>query len=394
MWAVPTLVVAVFVGFGCVRVMFPSVSPSSVDVLIPRPAATATMAAGRPTSVAAVFGSFAPAPVGTATAPPARPTHPSGRTGVIVTPSPPPLPVPPAPAGGNPFTVATLYVDPNSDAMAAVARLRGSAPANAATLNRIANTSHADWFGGDTANPGAVQTRVAGRVSEIRAAGALPVLVAYAIPNRDCGGYSEGGAGDADAYRAWIAAFAAGIGRGPAVVILEPDAISQTDCLSTADRQTRYSLLGNAVDALARTGVTVYLDAGNATWRSVAETATRLRAAGVDRARGFALNVSNFDETADERGYGAAVAAALGGTSHFVIDTSRNGLGPASGNIWCNPPGRALGVRPTDNTGDPLVDAYLWIKVPGESDGTCNGGPAAGKWWLDYALGLAGRATG
>ena len=35
----------------------------------------------------------------------------------------------------------------------------------------------------------------------------------------------------------------------------------------------------------------------------------------------------------------------------------------------------------------PLVDAFLWIKTPGESDGTCSGGPAAGKWWGEYALG-------
>jgi hypothetical protein len=31
--------------------------------------------------------------------------------------------------------------------------------------------------------------------------------------------------------------------------------------------------------------------------------------------------------------------------------------------------------------------------APGESDGTCNGGPAAGQWWADYALGLAKRAA-
>ncbi|XIE81958.1 glycoside hydrolase family 6 protein [Streptomyces sp. SBR177] len=55
-------------------------------------------------------------------------------------------------------------------------------------------------------------------------------------------------------------------------------------------------------------------------------------------------------------------------------------------------PGRALGVPPTDRTGDELVDAYLWIKRPGDSDGTCRGGPAAGTWWPDYALGLARRA--
>ena len=36
------------------------------------------------------------------------------------------------------------------------------------------------------------------------------------------------------------------------------------------------------------------------------------------------------------------------------------------------------------------LDAYLWVKAPGESDGTCNGGPYAGAWWPDYALRLMG----
>ncbi|RKN54957.1 endoglucanase, partial [Streptomyces klenkii] len=80
----------------------------------------------------------------------------------------------------------------------------------------------------------------------------------------------------------------------------------------------------------------------------------------------------------------------LGG-AHFVIDTSRNGNGPYEGTDepWCNPPGRALGDAPTAGTGDPLVDAYLWIKRPGESDGECRGGPPAGQWWPEYALALA-----
>ncbi|MFD5102266.1 glycoside hydrolase family 6 protein [Streptomyces albidochromogenes] len=38
---------------------------------------------------------------------------------------------------------------------------------------------------------------------------------------------------------------------------------------------------------------------------------------------------------------------------------------------WCNPPGRGLSNRPTTATGDPLHDAKLWIKIPGESDGLC-----------------------
>jgi hypothetical protein len=82
------------------------------------------------------------------------------------------------------------------------------------------------------------------------------------------------------------------------------------------------------------------------------------------------------------------------GGKHFIIDVSRNGLGATSDGQWCNPPGRALGVNPTTVTDNALVDAYLWVKVPGESDGTCNGGPNAGGWWPEYALGLAQRQPG
>ena len=75
-----------------------------------------------------------------------------------------------------------------------------------------------------------------------------------------------------------------------------------------------------------------------------------------------------------------------------MIDTSRNGRGGVSGSAWCNPPGQALGRAPTTNTGLPLVDAYLWVKTPGESDGPCNGGPRAGQWGPEYALGLSRTA--
>ena len=41
---------------------------------------------------------------------------------------------------------------------------------------------------------------------------------------------------------------------------------------------------------------------------------------------------------------------------------------------------------------DQSQSVNLWIKTPGESDGECHGGPAAGAWWPTYALGLARRA--
>ena len=93
--------------------------------------------------------------------------------------------------------------------------------------------------------------------------------------------------------------------------------------------------------------------------------------------------------------YGTDLIARLGLETHFVIDSSRNGNGPAAGpDNWCNPPDRALGQAPTPDTDDPTLDAYLWVKRPGESDGPCNGGPPAGTWWPEYALDLARRAAG
>ena len=140
----------------------------------------------------------------------------------------------------------------------------------------------------------------------------------------------------------------------------------------------------------------VYLDAGNAGWITPASRLTGpLRAAGVTKADGFALNVSNFYTTKATLQYGTALSDALG-KAHFVIDTSRNGNGPQPGKDalrWCNPPGRALGHVPTTQTQESRVDAFLWVKQPGASDGACRpGDPPAGRWWAAYALELA-RAT-
>jgi endoglucanase len=223
-------------------------------------------------------------------------------------------------------------------------------------------------------------------------------MVLYNIPHRDCGLYSAGGASDADAYKEWIRAVAAGIGDRPAVVILEPDALAGSDCLPPDLATERSALIADAVEILtAQPRTDVYIDAGNVTWHPAGEIARRLMDAGIEHAAGFSLNVSNFFLTADSIAFGREIsdALALGGT-HFVIDTSRNGNGPWESDdpeSWCNPPGRALGEPSTVETADPLVDAYLWIKRPGESDGECRGAPEAGAWYPEYALELARNAN-
>lgn len=292
--------------------------------------------------------------------------------------------------GRGPFGARPLYREPGGPAQAQADAWRAERPDDAALIDRIAGAPAALWLGDWTRD---VRAAAADRVADARAAGALPVLVAYNIPDRDCGQHSSGGAAGPAAYRDWIDDLAAGLGAGPAAVVLEPDALAALDCLGAEGRSQRTALVAYAAARLSRQpGVAVYLDAGHATWVAPAEMARRLRAGGVARARGFAVNVANFHTTARSRAYGAAVSRRVGGAP-FVIDTGRNGAGPAPGDAWCNPPGRALGDPPGAQPDDPLVDALLWVKRPGESDGTCNGGPPAGTWWPEEALRLARGAA-
>ena len=291
------------------------------------------------------------------------------------------------PPSGNLITTAPVYAAPGSDAQKQADAWRVSRPGDAAQMDKIAKGGQAAWFGDWNTS---IQANVASFVNAAVAANRLPVMVVYNIPQRDCGLYSAGGATSAAAYNTWIRSFQAGIGARSAVVVLEPDALSGMDCLNAADQAQRIAVLADAVTVLSSATTAVYIDAGHSTWKTSTVMAQRLNSVNVSKARGFSLNVSNFLPTEGETTYGVDIATQLGG-SHFVIDTSRNGLG--TNGQWCNPLGRALGVQATVTTTDPTVDAYLWVKSPGKSDGTCNGGPAAGTFWPDYALGLAQRAA-
>ena len=235
----------------------------------------------------------------------------------------------------------------------------------------------------------------------------------------------------------------------------------------------RFAMMNYAVDTLkAKPGTSVYLDATHSAWLGAGDAADRLIQAGVENADGFFLNVSNYIQNPQLEKYGAWVAKCVAFGSnpaswgnghpewcasqyfspngpvdpndistwvhtdqwyidnvesqtwwysesvlkHFVIDTSRNGQGPWTPTTsypdpmtWCNPPDRGLGVRPTADTGNPLLDAYLWIMIPGESDGECTRGlgpagttvdpewglidPPAGAWFPEMALDLVHNAN-
>lgn len=286
-------------------------------------------------------------------------------------------------ADGNPLAGLPFYVNPNSKGT----RAAQSNPDP--LLAEVVNTPTAYWM--DHLSTPAVDAKY---IQTAQAAGTLPVLALYGIPNRDCGSYAAGGFGSADSYRNWIDGVAGDIGGGRAAVILEPDALAMADCLSPAQQQERFDLMSYAVDTLTRNpGTAVYVDAGHSRWVPAEVMADRLNRVGIAKARGFSLNTANFFTTDESTGYGNAVSGMTGGKP-FVIDTSRNGNGPVEGDplYWCNPSGRALGARPTTDTGNPQIDAFLWVKRPGESDGACRGGPGAGTFVAQNAIDLARNA--
>lgn len=368
-----------------------------------------------------------------------------------------------------------LYVDPHSSTVEAAAGLTGQARADALLLASVPTST---WLTAGT--PTEVQAAAADLVGDAALQGEVPTLVAYNLPFRDCAQYSAGGATSVAEYTAWVDALAAGIGDGAAVVVLEPDGLgiiphytpagaSEPEWCRPAEADPataaaeRFAMLNHAVDVLtALPHTAVYLDGTHTGWLGVGDITDRLLQAGVERADGFFLNASNYQETPKLQKYAswisqcldlsvstwwepawcasqyypatpsdfstwgltdAAYAQAYADTGrtpdpatmkHAVIDTSRNGQGPwtppagvyPDPEDWCNPPDRGLGLRPTTDTGDPYVDAFLWIKVPGESDGQCFRGlggpldpvrgmvdPPAGGWFPEQARELIALAV-
>jgi endoglucanase len=333
--------------------------------------------------------------------------------------------------------------------------LRHGDAKDAALLARMEATPQAVWLTGGT--PAQVTSQVHQTLVKAALQRAVPVFVAYDIPGRDCAQFSAGGALNEADYDSWISAVATAVGHQRAVVLLEPDSLGLLPSTCGAANYPftdteRYAELNFAVTALEQQpGTSVYLDGTHSAWLNVGQISSELVQAGVQRSQGFFLDVSNFQPEPELTDYGTWIsdciafahnpddggwrlgaygdcasqyfpatqsdfstwdlstqwyAANMGSavaSTHFVIDTSRNGQGPnsmaayaaapfdqppavvsalASGN-WCNPPGAGLGLRPTASTGVPLLDARLWVKTPGESDGQCDAAGNARAW--DYS---------
>ncbi|GAB3076804.1 glycoside hydrolase family 6 protein [Nocardioides zeae] len=278
----------------------------------------------------------------------------------------------PAPAALDPRLTRGFLIDPSSLAMKAAAK--------DPSFKRIAGVAQARWF--TSALP----------VSKARSAAKswgdygvrsqkTPLVAIYALPGRDCGNHSAGGF-DPTTYRSWIREVAAGLKGSRAVAVLEPDALALLG--SCTGQEQWLPLIRYAAQQLQAAGVWVYLDAGHSAWQPASVMADRVTQAGIAYARGVSVNVSNYQGTNTVGAYGQQVVAELARRGAHgktvLVDTSRNGGGAPADGQWCNAPSARLGMNPRVVNAK-SIDFVAWVKRPGESDGTCNGGPPAGQWW-------------
>jgi cellulose 1,4-beta-cellobiosidase len=280
----------------------------------------------------------------------------------------------------------------------------------------------------------------------------LTVVVVYDLPERDCSAESSAGELLADQngearYRTEfidpIAAEFKAHASQPIAVVLEPDSLANmaTNMSLPRCQKARSVYKSGIVYALrsfALPNVGTYLDAAHAGWLGWDESRAKIgklfkqvtsEAGGPHVIRGFVTNVANYTHLSNRDGaalestnpcpnelaYARTLRKTLelyGFTNHgILIDTSRNGKGGirAKWGDWCNIKGAGLGERPRANPG-PGIDAYFWVKTPGESDGSSdpNGprfdpmcvrpsaaksAPQAGEWFEAYFMDLVRNAS-
>ncbi|KAK3994418.1 family 6 putative glycoside hydrolase [Cladorrhinum sp. PSN332] len=272
-----------------------------------------------------------------------------------------------------------------------------------------------------------------------QAAGQKPIvgLVLYNLPDRDCSaGHSSGelslSQNGLNRYRTeYVQPFAQKLKAASDLqfaVVLEPDAIGNMVTGTTAfcrnARGPQQDGIAYAIQQLQASNIHLYLDVANGGWLgwqdnlapTAAEVSTILQKAGTSaRIRGYSSNVSNYNPfstanpppytsgspSADESRYATSLGNALrarGLPTKFIIDQGRVALDGArkEWGEWCNVSPAGFGQPFTTSTNNAEVDAVLWVKPGGESDGTCGmaGAPAAGAWFDEYAQMLVRNAHG
>jgi len=354
-------------------------------------------------------------------------------------------------AGKNPFKGVSFFLNP--DYIQQVEGTAANHPEMAVQIRKVEQHPTAIWM--DTIAEVSKMPRFLDEAKKQQDANGQPTLSLFVLcnlPNRDCAANASAGelAVEANGVARYQTEFIDPIAaqfrahpEQPIAVIIEPDSLANfttnlhyPKCAASVDAY-RQSIV-YAIKHLALPNVSVYLDAAHAGWLGWDKNRERMavvfkrildEAGGPDMIRGFATNVSNYTHLSNRDGAALALTnpcpneltyvKMLAETLEmysikakgFIIDTSRNGRGGIRhqwGN-WCNIRGAGLGERPR---AEPVrgIDAYFWVKPPGESDGVADptqprfdemcavadaapGAPQAGKWFESYFLDLVRNAN-
>ncbi len=334
----------------------------------------------------------------------------------------PPAPVPPAPdprgtdvASPNPLLGLNWYVDKSKWSVQYNQYRhyrRHGQESKAALVGKIALQPQFKWFGrwnedDRFGTAGTIAAYLERTWEEMP--NSVPQVVVMRAQAKQCHSrYSGGGPAEDARTREWYRDFARGVGDARVVIGFEPDSLGTLDCQVRSRRKARLDLLRYGVDVLSQLpNATIYLEAGASDWEPATRTAKQLRYIGIHKVRGFMLNVTHYDWTANNVRHGRSISRRVGGKP-FIISTAFNGRGPVHYkrwinkrkniwrrvNVWCHPQRRGLGLAPTTNTGYAKVDGFFYIGRPGFSGGSCNGGPLPiGSWFEDRALMFGRNAT-
>ncbi|KAH9082808.1 hypothetical protein LEN26_021104 [Aphanomyces euteiches] len=226
--------------------------------------------------------------------------------------------------------------------------------------------------------------------------GDRPTVVVYGLPNKDCEGHqsSDGANKTPEDYAGFLHSLVDAVGDNDVIYIVEPDAVGLLAGGSSCANSFGYQ--ANLIQAVSILGknprADLYVDIGywvlgNQNDDKIAKVLAKLDPSG-KRLKGISINTSNFRSTAELvrlcNNFVSAAKKTTGLSATCVLDISRNFQGPDPSSQWCNPKGRGIGAPPSVHPeAYPLIDYFLWIKPPGESDGYCNGGPNAGAFFVD-----------
>ena len=352
----------------------------------------------------------------------------------------------------NPFLNVNFYINP--EYVASVEATAKRNPAMADKIRKVAEYPSAIWLDSISAIPNIPKTLDEAKKQQAASGKpTLSVFIVYDLPNRDCSANSSAGElrldqnGEAryiNEYIAPIKAHFQAYPDQPIVAVIEPDSLGNLatnmglpTCSAAAAAYKK--LTAHAIKELALPNVSLYLDAAHAGWLgwdgnrekivSVYKSVLKM-AGGPHLIRGFATNVSNYTHLYNHDGkileptnpcfneleYAKKllVTLSMSGIKNkaVIIDTARNGRGNIrkKWGYWCNIRGAGLGERPqAAPRPDIAIDAYFWLKPPGESDGVSDStqprfdpectnpdsvrdAPQAGKWFEKYFLDLVNNA--